>query len=168
MPVIVQEELTHCQVGSKVCRSSWLDQEPTDADLTAYKNHQQSMENLLASPEISKRVGKLLDALQTAVECRVKKHPGVCKNCVQNCDHCSVAVCFSGGLDSTIIALLADKFIPVNCPIDLYNVAFQQVNGTYDVPDRITGYASLEELKLLAPNRTWNFIKVFMMLLVIG
>lgn len=118
------------------------------------------MEAVLASPEVSARVDKLLEILKTAVECRVKKQPGVCKNCVQNCKHCSVAVCFSGGLDSTIIALLADGFVPASSPIDLYNVAFQQGNGSYDVPDRVTGCASLEELKFLAPNRTWNFVKV--------
>lgn len=159
VPVVVQKQLIHCQVGAGEHRQLWLGQEPTDADLAEY-NQQQSMETLSANPEISARVDKLIDVLKSAVECRVKKQPGVCKVCVRNCNHCNVAVCFSGGLDSTIIALLADKYVPVDCPIDLYNVAFQQVNGTYNVPDRITGCASLEELKLLAPHRTWNFVKV--------
>ncbi|KAA0203676.1 hypothetical protein HAZT_HAZT008200 [Hyalella azteca] len=40
------------------------------------------------------------------------------------CGHCRVAVLFSGGLDSAVIALLLDKCLPVGESIDLINVAF--------------------------------------------
>ncbi|KAF8649793.1 hypothetical protein AX16_005559 [Volvariella volvacea WC 439] len=89
-----------------------------------------------------------------------------------------VAVLFSGGIDSTIIAYLASKHIPADEPIDLLNVAFENPrkvksrrerkhNGTddkvtvpeglYQVPDRLTGLEQLEELRALCPGRIWNF-----------
>jgi hypothetical protein len=36
-----------------------------------------------------------------------------------------LAVLFSGGIDCTILALLADKYIPLDEPIDLLNVGFE-------------------------------------------
>ncbi|KAI1315381.1 hypothetical protein EDD11_000885 [Mortierella claussenii] len=36
----------------------------------------------------------------------------------------------------------------------------QSLNSMYNVPDRITGYESLAELKRIAPNRHWNFVEV--------
>ena len=64
--------------------------------------------------------------------------------------------------------------IPNDEPIDLLNVAFEQkprqqnrtsgrksevevVRDPYEVPDRETGKAGVNELN---PNRTWNFIEV--------
>ncbi|XP_014668806.1 PREDICTED: asparagine synthetase domain-containing protein 1-like [Priapulus caudatus] len=41
------------------------------------------------------------------------------------CGHAKVAVLFSGGLDSAVIAALADRFVPAGEPIDLLNVAFE-------------------------------------------
>lgn len=32
--------------------------------------------------------------------------------------------------------------------------------GMYDVPDRLTGYESYEELRRLRPERKWNFVEV--------
>jgi NH3-dependent NAD+ synthetase len=70
-----------------------------------------------------------------------------------------LGILFSGGLDSTIIAYLADKFVPKEEPIDLLNVAFDQ-NESFDVPDRKTGLLSSEELRTLCPDRKWNFVEV--------
>ncbi|XP_060576699.1 asparagine synthetase domain-containing protein 1-like [Ruditapes philippinarum] len=74
-----------------------------------------------------------------------------------------VAILFSGGIDSTMIAALADKCLPIDEPIDLLNVAFElkpKPSGRkekWDVPDRLTGYTALAELN---PDRQWNFIEV--------
>lgn len=107
-----------------------------------------------------------------------------------------VAVLFSGGIDSMIIAALADKHVPLEEPIDLLNVAFKitdqgKQNGPmrksskqkkalppnqesfsdndiliggslscFNVPDRLTGRAGLEELKKINPSRSWNFVEI--------
>lgn len=73
----------------------------------------------------------------------------------RECSHSSIAILFSGGIDSTIIALLADKFVPKNVPIDLLNVAFCN-----DAPDRETGLSAWEELRELSPQRKWNFVSI--------
>ncbi|CAH2302508.1 asparagine synthetase domain-containing 1 [Pelobates cultripes] len=105
----------------------------------------------------------------------------------------NVAILFSGGIDSMILAALADRHVPKDEPVDLLNVAFmmnvpngmkpyskkknkvkkQSVSATqndkleisascnaFDVPDRITGRAGLEELKSINPLRTWNFVEI--------
>ncbi|CAG8632941.1 9355_t:CDS:2, partial [Acaulospora colombiana] len=99
-----------------------------------------------------------------------------------------ITVLFSGGIDSTVVAFLAHRHLPVTEPIDLLNVAFENprtLNGSippsskrnrksksdvpsptvpdsqkYMVPDRITGLAQLEEFKRLAPDRIWNFVRL--------
>ncbi|MBN3276717.1 ASND1 protein, partial [Polyodon spathula] len=100
-----------------------------------------------------------------------------------------------GGIDSMILAALADRHIPVEQPIDLLNVAFQlkkpkkvlskntkkcktvlndhpcqeeaELGSTeaggfecFNVPDRITGRAGLQELQDINPTRTWNFVEI--------
>ncbi|KAJ8039899.1 Asparagine synthetase domain-containing protein 1 [Holothuria leucospilota] len=87
----------------------------------------------------------------------------------------SVAILFSGGIDSMVLAALSDRYIPRNQSIDLLNVAFEQkkrphINKTdetseeewdpFAVPDRITGRTGLKELQKLNPDRVWNFVEV--------
>lgn len=79
-----------------------------------------------------------------------------------------IAVLFSGGLDCCTIALLAHQHLPEHQPIDLLNVAFQNprvlaaggVRNPYDVPDRLTGKQSFQELQRIAPTRSWRFVEV--------
>jgi asparagine synthetase B (glutamine-hydrolysing) len=52
-------------------------------------------------------------------------------------------VVISGGLDSTILAALADEVLPKNEPIDLLNVAFEQQDHSFHVPDRLTAIQAL-------------------------
>ncbi|TFK57417.1 hypothetical protein OE88DRAFT_130909 [Heliocybe sulcata] len=99
----------------------------------------------------------------------------------------SVAVLFSGGIDSAILAFLAHRHIPLEEPIDLLNVAFEnprkiqgKVSGSkkrgnkprneqeeqitadvsWLVPDRISGLKETEELRRLCPGRRWNFVEI--------
>ncbi|KAM3964803.1 asparagine synthetase domain-containing protein CG17486 [Aphomia sociella] len=119
------------------------------------------MQKLLDNAEISDTVLKITQLLEKSVKIRVQTQPNMCKKCVQSsdiemCDHCSVGILFSGGLDCTILALLADKYLPKDQRIDLINVAFEKgIDTTYDVPDRLTGKQSLEELKKLCSTRKW-------------
>jgi asparagine synthetase B (glutamine-hydrolysing) len=80
-----------------------------------------------------------------------------------------VAILFSGGIDSVILAAVADRVLPPGVPVDLINVAFENrrfvsnnaVTDFYSVPDRISGMIGWEELQnKVAPKRKWNFVKV--------
>lgn len=75
---------------------------------------------------------------------------------------------FSGGVDCTVLAALAHAHIAPEQSIDLINVAFENPRSLaahhrddpYAVPDRITAYASAQELRAMAPHRTWNLVEV--------
>ncbi|XP_074599420.1 asparagine synthetase domain-containing protein 1 [Brevipalpus obovatus] len=104
----------------------------------------------------------LLKSFQAILEEAIRKRCDLfslrCDDCIKSestCNHSSVGILFSGGLDSTVLAILSDKFIP-NCQsIDLLNVAFSE-----NAPDRETGLIALEELQVLCPKRKWNFVAI--------
>ncbi|KAF4531766.1 hypothetical protein B566_EDAN017134 [Ephemera danica] len=150
-------------------------------DITQFFN------NLLEDCEIAQRVQKFSEVLLDSVNTRCKTQPQLCQSCVATrleedipqCSHCKVAVLFSGGLDSAVLALLADSCIPPSEPIDLVNVAFSiqdravqtchsgkdvdtclRTNPEFDVPDRILSKKTFEELRSLRPNRHWQYVEV--------
>lgn len=49
------------------------------------------------------------------------------------------------------------RCIPEEESIDLLNVSFGDFDKT---PDRLSALSSLSDLKVIAPNRIWNLIKV--------
>ncbi|KAJ7357107.1 asparagine synthase-domain-containing protein [Mycena albidolilacea] len=125
-------------------------------------------------------VDDLIHCLDRSVELRVRDIP----QSPAGTGAARVAVLFSGGIDSTVLAYFAHNHIPLDEPIDLLNVAFQnprkikvQTVGNitkgqkrppkqaanppppYMVPDRVTGLQELEELRRLCP-RVWNFVEV--------
>lgn len=158
------------------------------------KNHLNSkdLEQLLAGYEQTSEVNSFIDVLSEAVRRRVQSLPFVEETESTNEHQAKIAVLFSGGIDSIMLAALADRHIPTHEPIDLLNVAFklqepkmQSDNGSkskkrknkrfdagaenntakpvtcpYDVPDRVTGRAGLEELQALNPGRKWNFVEI--------
>ncbi|CAN4124600.1 unnamed protein product [Withania somnifera] len=67
-----------------------------------------------------------------------------------------VAVLFSGGLDSMILAALLDKCMDAKYEIDLLNVSF---DGPF-APDRISARAGLKELQKIAPSRRWKLVEI--------
>lgn len=70
------------------------------------------------------------------------------------CDHAKVAVAFSGGLDSTLIAYLLDKVMAdPSETIDLTTVAFKA-----EAADRQTVATAYKELCALCPKRRWRLI----------
>ncbi|RVE58457.1 hypothetical protein OJAV_G00209640 [Oryzias javanicus] len=149
-----------------------------------------NLEELLISKEKTEVVNRLIDVLSEAVRRRVLSLPFVTKdNSPSSSAQASVAILFSGGIDSMILAVLADKYVPVHQPIDLLNVAFKlkepknqsekklkkQKNKSnnsstdqvrthlfspFDVPDRITGKAGVKELQDLNHERQWNFVEI--------
>ncbi|XP_016375683.1 asparagine synthetase domain-containing protein 1-like [Sinocyclocheilus rhinocerous] len=154
---------------------------------------QTSVENLkefLTNSKKKAMVSALIDILSEAVRKRVRYLPAQDEMVTPNHMKADIAILFSGGIDSMILAALADRHIPADKPIDLLNVAFkiqegkvppkslkkgknkkkdcdadetqsdQQSFNCFDVPDRITGRAGLQELKNLSPKRQWNFIEI--------
>lgn len=63
-----------------------------------------------------------------------------------------IAVMFSGGLDSTLIARLLDRVLPKKASIDLVNLVFSA-----DAPDRRTALEAIKELRSLS-DRSYNLI----------
>lgn len=86
----------------------------------------EELETLLASREKRNEVNSLIDVLSEAVRRRVQCLPfGNQDDSTPTNDQATVAILFSGGIDSMILAALADRHIPAHQPIDLLNVAFR-------------------------------------------
>lgn len=150
------------------------------------------LEQLLASYEHTSQVNGLIDVLSEAVRRRVQSLPFIEEAKSPSKDQANIAILFSGGVDSMILAALADRHVPIHETIDLLNVAFklqepkiQKNIGNkskkhkskksdvcvencsvklatcpYDVPDRVTGKAGVDELQALNPGRKWNFVEI--------
>ncbi|KAF5185350.1 Asparagine synthetase domain-containing protein [Thalictrum thalictroides] len=67
-----------------------------------------------------------------------------------------VAVLFSGGLDSMILAALLDKCLEPCYEVDLLNVSFDKQFA----PDRISARAGVKELQRISPLRRWNLVEI--------
>nr|GEY25034.1 asparagine synthase family protein [Tanacetum cinerariifolium] len=67
-----------------------------------------------------------------------------------------VAVLFSGGLDSMILAALLHECLDPKFEIDLLNVSF---DGQL-APDRISAIAGVNELRKMASLRRWNLVEI--------
>eukprot|EP01124_Arcella_intermedia_P021561 TRINITY_DN3035_c0_g1_i2.p1 TRINITY_DN3035_c0_g1~~TRINITY_DN3035_c0_g1_i2.p1 ORF type:complete len:602 (-),score=97.05 TRINITY_DN3035_c0_g1_i2:1617-3185(-) len=108
------------------------------------------------------RAKQLYDVLFEAIKKRTVFRPLV----DESSDEIPLAILFSGGVDSSIIAAMCGLILPKNVPIDLINVAFMEghlddQNKLVDiVPDRASGVLSFEDLRRIQPDRIWNFISV--------
>ncbi|XP_034285219.1 asparagine synthetase domain-containing protein 1 isoform X1 [Pantherophis guttatus] len=159
------------------------------------------LQKFLAEHHRKERVHQFIDVLSRAVKKRViclMRNGDPIRGEISEKDlkKSYIAILFSGGLDSMIIAALADRYVPLEEPIDLLNVAFEvtsqgnqnssikkcskkkkqfppcqeclNVKNTatsdsspsFNAPDRMTGKAGLEELKIINPSRTWNFVEI--------
>lgn len=139
-------------------------------------NINENEQNLIENEE--NLIEKFYKILKESVRRRVQSIPNRCKSCSlssqlivkftdnNKCEHAKVAILFSGGIDSAVLASLVDEcLLDKNEPIDLLNIAFENlnknkkegVNEKFQVPDRISG---LETLKELNPLRKWNFVHV--------
>ncbi|KAK9676036.1 hypothetical protein RND81_11G049600 [Saponaria officinalis] len=67
-----------------------------------------------------------------------------------------VAVLYSGGLDSMILAAILHGCLDASYDIDLLNVSFEGDAA----PDRITARTGLKELKRIAPLRRWRLVEI--------
>lgn len=80
----------------------------------------------LESPSVS----RLHDLLSASLRLRVRNVPDPDSD--NNNTNCKIGILFSGGLDCTLLARLAHDILPLNEPVELYNVAFENkrvING---------------------------------------
>lgn len=104
----------------------------------------------------------LLKLLDRAVKRRVMQAPPPKS---QSVNDASVAVLFSGGIDSVVLAALSHRHIPSNQSIDLLNVSFYNdadlgSSARPNSPDRLAAILSYHEMLRQYPGRKWRFIAV--------
>lgn len=160
----------------KEFRPEWRDQ-PCHVEDFCFKDLCRNLktpdvfDELLKLPIIESTCETFIRLLSNSVSERIAQTPKRCKNCISSsslCCHSHIGILFSGGVDCSMLARLADKFIDSHKPIDLMNVAFEKVNYSnqksetidWNVPDRLTGIETLEELRRLCPGRAWNFVEI--------
>ncbi|KAM8789183.1 asparagine synthetase domain-containing protein 1 [Rhynchonycteris naso] len=95
----------------------------------------ETLQVFLTDGHMKEVVQQFIDVLSIAIKRRVlclPRHEYLTPNEVlKTCDRkANVAVLFSGGIDSMVIATLADRHIPLDEPIDLLNVAFMTKEKT--------------------------------------
>ncbi|VEN57632.1 unnamed protein product [Callosobruchus maculatus] len=128
--------------------------EGLDTDLAFHK--------LLNIDKWLNNINKLEILLQKSIKARVSGIPNSCSNCLNknvHCKHAKIGILYSGGVDCSVLAILLDKCIDSESPIDLMNVAFDESNQ-YNAPDRLTGLQGLNELRQICPERKWNFLTI--------
>lgn len=129
------------------------------------------VQRLLQNAPLQKTLQRLGQLLQQSVAQRVQCIAPKCRKCLAlGCAHAKVCLLFSGGIDCSILALLADQYVARDEPIELINVAFERVGhvaaaaATDDtwcnVPDRQTAQQSYAELQRLCPARRWQLLEV--------
>ncbi|KAM7252232.1 hypothetical protein ACFE04_024115 [Oxalis oulophora] len=106
----------------------------------------------------SVRAHTVLSALKESVMRRTSRYRifQTVRNDNRHKEFVPVAVLFSGGLDSMILAALLDECLDPSYEIDLLNVSFDGQAA----PDRITARSGLDELIKIAPLRRWNLVEI--------
>uniref|UniRef100_U3DEM5 Asparagine synthetase domain-containing protein 1 n=1 Tax=Callithrix jacchus TaxID=9483 RepID=U3DEM5_CALJA len=89
----------------------------------------ETLQVFLTNVHMKEIIQQFIDVLSIAVKKRVLCLPRdenlTADEVLKTCDRkANVAILFSGGIDSMVIATLADRHIPLDEPIDLLNVAF--------------------------------------------
>lgn len=113
---------------------------------------------------------QLRSNLTKALQLRVKDIPDHSHSQTSK-DSAKVAVLFSGGLDCTLLARITHELLPLDEPVELINVAFENPRAMaartgppvspYELcPDRVTGRSSYTELTQVCPERDWRFVTV--------
>jgi len=104
----------------------------------------------------------LLKLLDRAVQRRVMQAP-MPKS--QSPADTTVAVLFSGGIDSVVLAALSQRHVPIDQTIDLINVSFYKdadlgSKTAPTSPDRLAAILSYQEMRHRFPERKWRFVAV--------
>ncbi|KAI8328405.1 asparagine synthase-domain-containing protein [Blakeslea trispora] len=126
-------------------------------------------------PEIDETMQQAIDQFRAVLATSVQQRVADIPHLDSKGQQARVAILFSGGLDCISLAALAHRYLPLSESIDLLNVAFEnprseqaktknkkkpQQKPMYDTPDRLTGRKGVEELRKIAPERTWQFVEI--------
>ncbi|CAN1838794.1 Asparagine synthetase domain-containing protein 1 [Linum perenne] len=107
---------------------------------------------------VSRQAQNVLDALRKSVMLRTSENvifQAITDDSSQ--EECSpIAILFSGGLDSMILAALLDQSLDPSYGIDLLTVSFDGQSA----PDRITAKAGADELRKISPSRRWKLVEI--------
>lgn len=115
-----------------------LPQAPFDihcSSISSVPSTRETLQVFLTDGHVKEVVQQFIDVLSIAVKRRVLCLPRdeylSPSEALKTCDRkANVAILFSGGIDSMVIATLADRHIPLDEPIDLLNVAFMTKEKT--------------------------------------
>ncbi|KAL8161459.1 hypothetical protein V2J09_012948 [Rumex salicifolius] len=139
--------------------------EPNDRDFHSSSSPTSAREyNILrasangtSQPAILAPVHTVLDALRKSVARRtIENAIFEVKDDHKKEQSVPVAVLFSGGVDSMILAAVLHECLDAKYVIDLLNVSFEGDSA----PDRLTGRAGLKELKRISPQRSWRLVEI--------
>ncbi|MCL7048435.1 hypothetical protein MKW94_003047 [Papaver nudicaule] len=147
-------ETEECLIG-EVEKHEWTD--PLLNELIKWERSDVEPKGIIPS-SVSLPVQKVLNVLRESVMRRT-----ILNTVFQEIKHESrvetfvpIAVLFSGGLDSMILAALLDQCLDPTYDIDLLNVSFDGQSA----PDRISSKAGVKELQRIAPSRRWNLVEI--------
>ncbi|KAK2781154.1 hypothetical protein FQN53_000765 [Emmonsiellopsis sp. PD_33] len=183
-PVPESKKLNSLKKRLPITTLEWKNEGASDDDQYFITNHIPPMDRSLPmnDPPILRTVSPSIETLELKLRqstaLRVSNIPET--PLFQSKNTSKVAVLYSGGLDCTILARLTHDILPVDQPIDLLNVAFENprvvaaaaasatvsktqlpILSTYEAcPDRVTGRLSYEELRRTCPNRQWRFVAI--------
>lgn len=154
------------KIASEYLKSEIIDEIKLNFSFDEICKNATNFDDILSNPQVSYAVDIFIDRLTKSVGERIKRTRQFCKDCKSstNCNHSRIGILFSGGVDCSLLTVIAEKFIDQNTSIDLMNVAFEKVKSPpeidWNVPDRKTGLQTYEELKQLFPSRKLNFVEV--------
>ncbi|XP_026381143.1 asparagine synthetase domain-containing protein 1-like [Papaver somniferum] len=147
-------ETKECLVG-EVKKHEWTD--PLLSELIKWERSDVEPKGIIP-PSVSLPVQKVLNVLRESVMRRT-----ILNTVFQEIKHetrvetfVPIAVLFSGGIDSMILAALLDQCLDPSYDIDLLNVSFDGQSA----PDRISSRAGVKELQRIAPSRRWNLVEI--------
>lgn len=134
----------------------WMNKSPTEI-----------FEHVLNNISVASVCDEIEMRLENSISDRILATPPVCRQCLQinetHCNHAKIGILFSGGIDCSILAVLTDKLLDLDQPIDLINVSFEKISRTkattsntpidYNTPDRLSAKDTLRELERINPKR---------------
>ena len=139
-----------------------------------WKDELPTINQTVPPPDISFRPSQLaVDAvthhLRASLDLRVTNVPDYSPQ--RSSTQAKIAVLFSGGLDCTLLARIIHDILPLQQPVDLLNVAFENPRtlhqaqtgdvSAYEIcPDRVTGRKCFAELSQTCSGRDWRFVAI--------